>query len=91
MRVNSSKSKRAAVILRGASCATTERPTVKKGDVFIRSWMIDRMPKAVQLEETQYESWVDESRYDFWWVAANADADEIEHELVLGSSFRRRM
>lgn len=82
VRVNSSKSKGAAVMLQEATCAATARPTVKKGDVFIRSWMIDRMPSAVQLEETQYESWVDESRYDSWWVATNADADKIEHELV---------
>ena len=82
MRVNSSKSKGAAVILREATCAATARPTVKKGDVFIRSWMIDRMPRSAQLRQTQYESWVDQSRYEFWWVAANADADEIEHELL---------
>ena len=82
MRVDSPKSKRTAVTPRAASCATKEWPTVKKGDVFIRSWMIDRMPRSAQLKETQYESWVDESRYEFWWVAANADADEIEHELL---------
>lgn len=40
------------------------------------------MPRSVQLVETQYESWVDESRYELWWVAANADAGEIEHELM---------
>ena len=62
--------------------ATKERPTVKKGDVFIQSWMIDRMPRSAQLVETQYESWVDESRNEFWWLAANADAEEIEHELL---------
>ena len=82
MRVDSTKSKRAAVIARAPSCATKERSTVKKGDVFIRSWVIDRMPRSAQLGETQYESWVDQSRYEFWWVAANADADEIEHELL---------
>ena len=88
MRVDSPKSMRPAVIARAPSCAPKERPTVKKGDVFIRSWMIDRMPRSVQLVETQYESWVDESRYEFWWVAANADADEIEHELLpLGCLF----
>ena len=82
MRVDSPKSKRAAVIAQAPFCATKERPTVKKGDVFIQSWMIDRMPRSAQLVETQYESWVDESRNEFWWVAANADADEIEHELL---------
>ena len=82
MRVDSPKSKGAEVIARAPSCATKERPTVKKGDVFIRSWMIDRMPRSAQLRETQYESWVDQSHYEFWWVAANADADEIEHELL---------
>ena len=82
MRVDSPKSKRTAVTPRAASCATKEWPTVKKGDVFIRSWMIDRMPRSAQLRETQYESWVDQSHYEFWWVAANADADEIEHELL---------
>ena len=81
MRVDSRKSKQAAVIARAPSCAPKERLTVKKGDVFIRSWMIDRMPRSVQLVETQYESWVDASRYELWWVAANADADEVEHEL----------
>ena len=69
------------MISRAASSAIKERPTVKKGDVFIRSWMIERMPRSVQLAETQYESWVDESRYEFW-LAANADANEIERELA---------
>ena len=57
---------------------TTNR---QEGDVFIRSWMIERMPRSVQLAETQYKSWVDESRYEFW-LAANADAKEIERELA---------
>ena len=82
MQVDSPKSKRAAVITRAPSCAAKERPTVKKGDVFIRSWMIDRMPRSAQLEETRHESWVDESRYDSWWVSTNADAEKIEHELM---------
>jgi len=57
---------------------TTNR---QEGDVFIRSWMIERMPRSVHLAETQYKSWVDESRYEFW-LAANADAKEIERELA---------
>ena len=82
MRVDSEKSKQAAVRARAPSCATKERSTVKKGDVFIRSWVIDRMPRSAQFGETKYESWVDGSRYEFWWVAANAVADQIEHELL---------
>ena len=81
MQVDRPKSKRAARF------AIKERPPVKPGDVFIRSWMIERLPTSVQAEETQYESWVDESRYEFW-MAANADAKEIERELAsLGRIF----
>lgn len=82
MRVVRPKSKRAGVILPAPASGSKERPTFRTGDVFIRSWMIEHMPKSVQLEETEYESWVDGSRYEFWRVAANADANEIEHELA---------
>jgi hypothetical protein len=70
------------VTLPAVLSAIKERPAVKTGDAFIRSWMIERMPRSVQVKETQYESWVDGSRYESWWVAANADANEIEHELA---------
>lgn len=81
MQIVRSKSKRAAMILPVVPSAIKERSIVKTGDVFIRSWMIERMPRSVQVEETQYESWVDGSCFEFWWEASNADANEIEHEL----------
>jgi hypothetical protein len=69
------------MILPVVPSAIKERSIVKTGDVFIRSWMIERMPRSVQVEETQYESWVGGSCFEFWWEASNTDANEIEHEL----------